>query len=353
MDHIGILKRALKITWHNRALWVFGVLLALTGGGSAGGFRGYNFGGGPGRSGGSDWSGKHPFNFADGPFHPDAFIPSWGTIAGIVAIVLFVITILVIVSTIIRYLSENALIKMVDLVEVTGETGTVGEGFRKGWSRPAFRMFLINLVIGIPTAIAAIFLIMFGLSPLLLFLLGGTGAQVLAVVLTIGLMLLVIGVLIIAGIVLGLLTRLAFREVALGDKGVFDAIRDAYWLIRRNLSDVGLIWLLMLAVGIGWGLVMIPVVLLLLVLAGVLGGIPAALVHTLTQSIGLTIAVGVPIGFLTLFVPLIFLGGLYAVFVSSVWTLTYRELIAKEVRVTDDPASDDLLTAGPEPVGTE
>jgi len=352
MDHIGILKRALKITWRNRALWVFGVLLALAGGGGGSGFR-YTFGGGPGRGGGSDWAGIHPFNFPDGPFHPGAFIPSWATVAGIVAIVLFVIVILMIVSTIIRYLSENALVKMVDQVEVTGETGTVGEGFRKGWSRPAFRMFLINLVIGIPTAIVAIFLIMVGLSPLLLFLLGGTGAQVLAVVLTIGLMLLVIGVLIIAGIVLGLLTRLAFREVALGDKGVFDAIRDAYWLIRRNLSDVGLIWLLMLAVGIGWGLIMIPVVLLLLVLAGVLGGIPAALAYTLTQSIGLTTLIGAPIGLLTLFVPLLFLSGLYVTFVSSVWTLTYRELIAKEVELTEEPASDDLLTAGPEPVGTE
>ena len=33
MDHTRILGRALRITWRYRALWVFGIILALVSGG--------------------------------------------------------------------------------------------------------------------------------------------------------------------------------------------------------------------------------------------------------------------------------------------------------------------------------
>jgi len=337
MDHIGILKRAVKLTWRNRALWVFGILLALTSGG----------GGGGGANGNVTLPGNQSFN-------PSGWAPGGegiaAALAGIVVLLLLLVFVMAIIGAVIRYLSENALIKMVNQHEEIGNTGTVGEGFRKGWSRPALHMFVIDLVIGIPTVIAAILLILFGLSPLLLLMIDVTGVQVLAVVLTIGLMLLVIGVLILAGIALSLLTKLAYREAALGNKRIFEAIGDAYRLIRRNLSDVGMVWLLMLAVGIGWGLVMIPVFIIVLVLAGVVGGIPAAVVYAITESIGLTIAVGGPLGLLTMIAPLLFLGGLYTTFVSSVWTITYRELMAKESGRELEDASDDLLTAGIEEI---
>jgi hypothetical protein len=41
-------------------------------------------------------------------------------------------------------------------------------------------------------------------------------------------------------------------------------------------------------------------------------------------------AVGLPIFLLVLVIPLLFLGGLWQVYRSSVWTLTYRELRAME-----------------------
>jgi len=30
MDHMKVLKRAWQILWHYRALWIFGIILALT-----------------------------------------------------------------------------------------------------------------------------------------------------------------------------------------------------------------------------------------------------------------------------------------------------------------------------------
>jgi hypothetical protein len=51
-----------------------------------------------------------------------------------------------------------------------------------------------------------------------------------------------------------------------------------------------------------------------------------------------------------LIVPLTILGGLYDVFTSSVWTLTYRELLALE-NIQPQPASPapDLDLPNPEP----
>ena len=47
MDHFKILRRAFQLTWSYRALWMFGILLALTTASS-----GVNSGGGGGGGGG-------------------------------------------------------------------------------------------------------------------------------------------------------------------------------------------------------------------------------------------------------------------------------------------------------------
>ena len=74
-------------------------------------------------------------------------------------------------------------------------------------------------------------------------------------------------------------------------------------------------------------------VFLLLGAGTVLGGLPALLAGGLasTASTGetpvfLALAVGGSIFLLVLVSPLVFLGGLREVFLSSMWTLTYREL---------------------------
>ncbi|MBC8264113.1 MAG: hypothetical protein H8E47_08340, partial [Anaerolineales bacterium] len=45
-------------------------------------------------------------------------------------------------------------------------------------------------------------------------------------------------------------------------------------------------------------------------------------------------AMGLPVFILVLAAPLAFLGGLFEVFLSSTWTLTYRELRAEEAAMT-------------------
>jgi hypothetical protein len=55
------------------------------------------------------------------------------------------------------------------------------------------------------------------------------------------------------------------------------------------------------------------------------GGL-AGLVTTAETPVFVALALGVPIFLLVLIAPLVWLGGLREVFVSSLWTLTYGEL---------------------------
>jgi hypothetical protein len=84
-------------------------------------------------------------------------------------------------------------------------------------------------------------------------------------------------------------------------------------------------------------LVMIPVTIVLLILATAIAGFPALAVGMLASMtmagpgpMFLGLLVGVPIWVVIFFAPLLFVGGLWTAYKSSVWTLTYRELSALE-----------------------
>lgn len=315
MDHIEVLKRAFQITWRHRALWLFGILLTLTGGGGRG-FR-FNF---PGGGGGDE--GLPSFDDLGAMPEIDPAL----TTAIVVAFILFII-VLIAVFTIVQYVTRTALIGMVKEIEDTGTT-SVKSGFRTGWSRSAFRLFLINLVIGIPMAIAFLLLLAFAASPLLLLFVDHIAARVIGVMATVGLGIMVIILLVVAGVVISVLTLFFHRQCVLGEKGVIDSIRDGYWMVRRNLGETGLMWLLMLGVGIGWGILLIPATLIVGAFAFAVGALPGGLIYLITESEIAGLAIGGIIGVVVLSTPLIFLNGLYLAFQSCVWTLTYLEIEA-------------------------
>jgi len=189
-----------------------------------------------------------------------------------------------------------------------------------GWSR-FLPLFAIDLVIGIPAAIVAFILIALGLSPLLLVLAQEDALTVLAILLTLFFMLLVIGLLIIMGVVLSLLRELAFRQCVLERKGVVDSIRDGYRIGRQNLRHVGIVWLLLLGIGIVFGVVVLPLSMAVLAVAVA----PAAALYAATEAVGASLLVGA-----VFVIPAILLlslvGAVYQVFRSAVWTLTYLKL---------------------------
>ncbi len=348
MDYGKVLKRAWETTWRYRALWIFGIILALTTASGAGGS-----GGGGGGGGGNGHRGFLPpedfsWRLSELPWHQiPARVANTMILAG--AVVACVIILLIVVTRIARYVAETALIRMVDDHEETGERRSVRQGFRMGWSNTAFRLFVINLLISLPVVLAFILLFVLAASPLLLWTTERTPAGAIGTIMSSGLFLLLILLAIVVGTVLALLRRFFWRACALEGLGVIESIRAGWGVVSRHLKDVGVMWLIMIGVRLGWAVVMVvsvivllPVVLLLIAVGGVLGGVPALLIGELAslflEGPGPWIiggVIGLPIFILVVSAPWVFLGGLMEVFKSSTWTLTYRELRALEGMETE------------------
>ena len=310
MHYIDLIKRAWQITWRYKVLWIFGILLALASGG-----------GGSGGGGSSSGSGGPATLPVSGPL---AFNPQFMFVFGTLCCCLLLI--LIVALTIVRYVARTALYRGVDQIEAAGTAPTWREGFRLGWSNRAFRLWLLDLVVWIPFAIVALVLLALGAAPLLLLIIDNPVARGIGIAGTIGLEMLIIGLLIVAGIVLSALGQFWSREIAIADRNLGESITTGYRLVRARLKDVSVMWLLMAAIGLGFGLVMLPIFFVVFMLALAVGGGLGYALFRLTDSVLWAAFVGLPPFLLIMFVPLMLIQGVYLVFESSTWTLTYREV---------------------------
>ncbi len=353
MDPIKILKRSWHILWSYRALWVFGLILALAGAGSTG-----NIGN----------NSSYQYNRNDQPqfnwnWQPEDIPHSIGEAfnalrdlivketqisiqelntliwLGVAALVLFIIVGILI--AIARYVAETAVIKMVDEYEASGTQMTVRQGFRLGWSRTSWRLFLINLIVNLPGFVLLAILLGCGIAIFRMVVSGGTPSMV-GIISLIGVVFLSIFVAVILGIFLGLLRHFFWRASALENLGVRDSLARGFGMVRENWKSVGLMWLVMIGLGIVWAIaslilvvLTLPIVAITFILGLVVAAIPALLLAGLFSlflgGILPWIAAGIfvlPLFFTLAFSPWMLLTAWETVFTSTVWTLTYRELKA-------------------------
>jgi hypothetical protein len=333
MKHFDLIGRALRMMWRHKTLWLFGILLALTGGASGSG-SGWQFGSG-GRGGNAPVWGMPPFQ---------GDLAEWPQFAAIIGpFLLFcccLILLLIIVSTIVRYVAQASLYRMVDRIEETGASPTVSEGFRLGWSNRTVRLWLMELLVGIALFLLALILTLPALSPLLLLFTHNDGLRIFGFIMTAFLILLVLLIMLALGVAVSGLRQFWGREIVLADRGIGEAFASGFELVRRNFKDVFVMWLLMLGIGLLFGLLMIPVTFLVLLLAGAVGGGLGWLMYLITDSAAWAVAFGLPPFLALMFVPLAFIGGLYAAFHSSAWTLTYREVAAPVATIAVASRSD-------------
>jgi len=238
--------------------------------------------------------------------------------------------VMAIIRLIVRWLSQGALIGMVDEIETTGET-TVGAGFRIGWKH-LLKLFAINLLISIGMAIVvmvflfAIFVIGAILAiPAVACFAAGDALIAVGVIFAIILGLVWLLLLIAGSIVLGafgtLVREYALRACVLDGQGVFDAIGAGLRTVNEQRVESGLMWLLLGVIEFVLGLVLIP-----LVLAGILLGTAAGFAGwAVTEAVWGVLVSVLPVLIVMGLVGL-FLGALYLVFESTAWTLTYREV---------------------------
>ena len=276
----------------------------------------------------------------------------------------FVVTL--IVAKIARYVSEASLIRMVGDYEDTGERRGVRQGLRLGFSRTAWRFFLIDLAIDIPVLLAFLLLFALAFTPLVL---GITGSRPVTVIvgslLSGGLFVAGFVLAVVAGTLLSVLKRIFRQASALEDLGAIASIRRGWAVVRQKPSAVVVMWLIMLGLKFGWAilialsfLVLFPVLIVTIVLAGVAGGLPAYLAFLLSNlfldgalPVLLAVLVGLPLFILVMLAPWFCLGGLMEVFHSSAWTLTYRELSSVEDAQSAQAPAVDAVSLGVAPAG--
>jgi len=355
IDPVKILKRAWYILWSYRALWVFGLILALAAGGSSG--QGSNNSGSRYEQNSGDnvhvtpqsmqqaW---HEFQrewdklFVQGI--PEASIsgPELSTFLWVIGAFVLVMFIVGIVMAVARYVSETAVIRMVDEYETTGEKMSVRLGFRIGWSSTAWRLFLINLIVNLPIITLLLVLLIAGVMVFFSVINGSANFAAFSVVSAIVLGFITIFVVAVLSILLRLLRNFFWRVAALEGAGVRESLQRGFAMALENWKSVGLMWLVMIGLGIVWTVaaiilivVSIPVVMVTMVLAALVAAVPylmlVGLFSTFLGSFLPWIAAGLfiaPLFFPLAFAPWVLLGSWQSVYTSSVWTLTYREIKA-------------------------
>jgi hypothetical protein len=237
---------------------------------------------------------------------------------------------------------------MVDEYESTGVKKTVREGFRIGWSKTAWRLFLINLIVNLPAIALALVLLTAGIGVYFAWVNGTANFAAFSTVATIVLAFITIFVVVILSIVLHLLRIFFWRVSVLEDAGVRESLRRGFAFVIENWKSVGLMWLVMIGLGIVWAaasviliIVTVPVVIITAVIALLVVSLPFLLFAGIFSTFlagWLPWIVGAlfvaPLFFTIAFSPWLLLGSWKAVYTSTVWTLTYREIKALPALVT-------------------
>ena len=314
MDPLQILRHAWRITKTQRALWVFGIVLALTGVSSGG----FNLGG----------RGRGIFTYEVNRPEVERFFRN-EVIIGLLLLALCLSLFLVVGAIVLRYVSATALYRSVHRWVTDSTEVTLRRGFSLGWSRRAFRQFLIDLLVNFPLAILFILMLLISLSPLFLLASDNAGLQIGGTLVTLGLVLLALLIIFAISLVASLLTQFWHREAAIDGKGVIQSLRDGTRLVRENLRQAVVMYLVLIGIGIGWGLITFPVTLVIILVAIAAGGGTLLLVQQITHSSLAGWLVGVPIGFTVYLVPVLLLNGIYVTFNTTAWTLTYLALTGR------------------------
>lgn len=299
MDYFGIIKKAFKVSLKNKFLWIFGILA----GGAAGG--GFNF---SMPSSGSSSS-------LDKTFGKDIANIDWTTFwtnyGAIILIIIAILAVLSIIFFILNLISQGALVGAAEKIE-KDQQPEFGGSFMVGWHN-FWRIWGLNITL--------LLIILIGLSfwiiPVCILVIIDAYASAWVI----GILFFIVNLLL--WIVVGFISPYALRIVVLKKHTVFESIRGSLHLVRDNLLEVLVMYLLLMVVGFAVG---IAVALVGLILAAILFVIGFGLYYL--SAVVLFIYAFTTA--LVLFALCLAFSGAYSTFTSTVLTFTYLKLSNKE-----------------------
>jgi len=380
MDTLQILRKSLNLVWRYRALWLFGAVLALVGAKmilpgpwtdwenndqwtkvilsdtttiqvpgvdmtidltAPGGVRFIT----------PDYASWQEFRDLVELLDREVSINLWPILVELV-VILFVFFLLGLLA---RYVAETALVRMVSESEETGRHLSVREGLQRGFSKRAWRLFLLDLMVGVLGALA--FIVVFGLAvaPILLAIGSNETVLISVGVGTLGLLTLATYLMLAAGVLLSLVMQPIRRACALEDQSLWASIRQGIGMTKHHLKEVGVLWLIWMGIRFVWVpvsvlvlILLVPLLLVTMFLGIAVAGLPAALAGAITALFidGATpwimgALVGFPIFIVVMILPMLFVSGLLEIYKLSIWTLAYRDL-----RTIDQMGQPSILDEG-------
>jgi hypothetical protein len=294
MDFGEVLTKAWRIVWKHKVLWIFGILAGCGSGG-----------GGGGGSSGTRWEQDAPFSGGTGEMERymeqagQWITENWW----VLALVLLGLVILWALAVFLGTIGKIGLIRGTFDVDGGAEKLRFGELFRESM-RFFWRVFLLNLLVGLAFLIVLVPLVLFGI------LTAGVGFLCI-----IPLLCVLVPVIWVVGIVL----NQANSAIVIEDLRMLDGLRRGWDVSRKNIGPVLLIWLITAVIGFVVGLLLaLP---LLLVVAPAFIGMVTTRGEPPTASLlisGLCLVVYLPV--------LVVLSGILGAYVQSVWTLTFLRL---------------------------
>lgn len=268
---------------------------------------------------------------------PSLSMPEISRLLNIAVTMIAVLLVLLIVTLVLRYTAEAALINMVDDQQNSNEEYGARRGWSLAFSTAALKLFLIDLVVYPFLLMLTPLLFLPVLFPVLIAINGSPAAITISILLMTSLALLSLAALMVMWIAGMVTVQLARRASCLDGLGVFASIWRGFRLMRAQLGGVGLTWLVIVGLDLVYPILVAPVGIVLAAAGLAAGGLLAlilgsllALVLAKTTAWTIAIIVGVVLLVLAVVVPLTLLGGLREVFKSSAWTLSFREAIRNQ-----------------------
>ncbi len=355
MRTVNIFQDSWNLMLRYRALWIFGVILALTtvSFGFVLWFRGTdrsseetilnwemksrdrawineNFG--------IDLPPDYTLKVSDLQITLDETSPSMPVVQHLLKVALSVVVavlILLFTALVMRYISETALIRMVH----DRQKGNGPQGLRKAWSVgfsfAALKLSLIDFIIFTMLLLLTPLMFVPSLLPALITINGKPTAILAGILLMNALSLVGLVAVIFLWIASRITRQLACRASCMEQLGVLDSIRRGFRLMCTRLRRAGLTWVVLVGLDLVYPLLVMPVLILQaaisLTFSGLLAlGMGSLLALVFARATAWTIAMitGAVLFVLVVALPIIFLGGLREVFKSSAWTLTFSEAAA-------------------------
>jgi len=311
MNFGQIIKRSWQLICKYRFLWWLGILALFTESGFASlpNLNLYGFG-----------------NAFSQPEQPSNFTPSdashilgastqnfWSNYAILILLGTVLILILVIVILYLSYCAKAGLILAVENYETENKPYNFKIAFCKG-KLFFWRLFGLNLLIGLFLFLTFLVLA----SPVVIALVISRALPVLALVVGYGILAAIFSIVLVVYLTIAL--KLAERIIVLENKRVSAAIEQARHLVRIQLGNSLLAWLINLGIALGY---VFGLSIALLFVGGILLGL-GLIIYFIAKIWAAAIFAGIAV--IALAMALLFVNGIFTAFISSYWTLSYKAL---------------------------